>query len=358
MKIKHYLLSGLIALGLGMTSCSKDDVNELAGEGEGSMAITLEGSSSTRAIGPVDDVTDSKIHDFYVYVFAWNSGALEKAVKGDIAKSETVITGLKTNTTKRVVVLTNLGETYPADITNYADFDKATKYLNLDKQTPELAKTNGYIMSGVSDNQITLTKDQTVKTGITLKRVVAKVSLGSITVSPEEGTEIDDFKITGVSVQRVAPDLTLSPVASHYVKGSGGYHYGGFESDDDELEIKSYLADDIIMEDALVANRKYDFNNYFLVFPNKADESICTLLTIRGELDGETLYYPIKVNYKAGEVNTDGMLIEHNKHYQLNVTLKNIKDGVTDPELPGEDANLQVTVTLEPWDTLVQNEVW
>lgn len=348
-----YVLGALLTVGIGLTGCTKEETNGLHGEGEGMMRVSLAGSSGTRAV--VEPGDDSRIYDFRVYVFAANSGALEKAVQGNIEDEVTEISGLNTSTTKKVVVLTNLGaeENYPA-VSNYADFTTTIQPILLDRQTPELANSNGYIMSGISENPITLTPDVVVKEMIAVKRVVARISLASITVSPEAGTDISNFRITGVSVQRVASELTLSPVRSYY----GEYHYGGFGSTGEELEVTSFLADDLEIEGGIVADKKYEFNNYFLVFPNGNEEGNATLLTIRGELDGELIYYPIKVNYREGAVNTDGYFVESNKHYQLNVTLKNIQDGTTDPEVPGEDADLEVEIVVEDWEVITQNEIW
>ena len=55
----------------------------------------------------------------------------------------------------------------------------------------------------------------------------------------------------------------------------------------------------------------------------------------------------------------DGTLIKRNTRYILNVTLKKLGSGTTDPDGPGDPAAVEVTVTTEGWEgPLVQDVEW
>ncbi|MCC8174038.1 MAG: FimB/Mfa2 family fimbrial subunit [Odoribacter sp.] len=348
MKTRNYFLISLLAvISFLFVGCSNDDgFNGIDDEEEAVMTIRLAGSSQTRAW---EDVEDSKIKDYQVYVFSLPAGILEAKASGTAANLTTQITGLKTGSRKTVVVLTNLG-TYP-DITNYADI--ADNKIDLEDYYTNI-EDNGYIMSGEKTN-IQLVKGDNEPVEISLKRTVAKLTLESITFVPEDGHDLDLVTIKGVSAQRVSPEATLAPLAGIY----GSWHYGGIADASatglTQLDLLYNALD--FKGTGYVENQKYTLQNTFLVYPN-ANRDNCTLLTIEADYNGETIYYPIKVNFEIGDENTDRELVESNKHYKLNITLKRFGDGTTGPENPNEEADIDVVISVEDWDVITQNTEW
>ncbi|MCD8044715.1 MAG: fimbrial protein [Tannerellaceae bacterium] len=356
MKIKNYLLSGLIVLGgLVFTSCS--DNEGLPGddgltEGEANITIKLGGSTPATPFVKSGDNTDSDIYDYKVYVFNATNGILEKEVVGKI-DGNTTIEKLGTATPKKVVVLANLGNKYPIGINNYAQLSDEENYSNLLNQIANTAD-NGFVMSGQYPTNIVLTKDEHKKIEVFIKRTMAKVILGSITFMPEEGHELDKLEILGVAVQRVTPDATLAPIAGIY----GNKHYGGFESADNELEVHDLFKSDIDYssfhkdeQGKVEINKPNELNIPFFVFPNNNPEK-CTLLTIKAKYENGIHYFPVKVNH------ADGEYVDANTQYTVNLTLKKFGDGTTDPELPNEEASLEVEIEVAGWTLITQDEEW
>ncbi len=362
--MRNYLVVGLVALSAILTGCTSDEVDGGIGNGEGTISVKVVGSSSTRATA--NEMQDSKVDHYKVYVFAWGSGKLEadKEVAGTNVDRTVLFEGLSTASTKRVVVLANLSGNYP-EVENYSELSDATNRVDLDRQHDNGVTT--YLMSGQSEAPVQLREGITTVESIGLKRVVAKISLGSITIVPAEGTDISKFRILGFAAQRVTPEATLAPVTGYYeTEGENAYHYGGFESGDTRMQQRDYLWDDnfTIETDGsgnYTVNEAHSFSNSFLVFPNQSDKN-CTLFTIQAEYAGAELFFPIKVNYDARTdeegKSTNGGLIESNNHYTLHITLKNISDGTTDPEVPAGNADLEVVVEVEPWAVVIQHETW
>ncbi|MCC8089027.1 MAG: hypothetical protein LIO79_07170 [Rikenellaceae bacterium] len=355
MKIKYFLVILIGVVVLMVTGCSKTDHVEEENSA-GSLIVRIEGVTKSRSIEDLTEA-DSKIFNYKVYVFGWTSGILEAAVTGN-ASHPTTITGLSTATTKRVVVLANMGAYYPV-VENYSEMFETIGKITLDTQNPGIIPERGYLMSGSSGSEVRLSSSATVEERITISRAVAKISLESLTFIPDTGHEIGKLEIVGVGVQRVAPEVTLVPLKSYYTVGQpDSYHYGGIAASDPELQVRNFLYDDLNLGTVpYEINHKYELGNFFLVFPNDSEEN-CTLLTISAKYAGEQIYYPIKINSQTGSGNTDGRFVENNKHYKLNVTVKKLGEGTTDPEIPPTDADLDVIVTVEDWDVITQNEVW
>ena len=127
--------------------------------------------------------------------------------------------------------------------------------------------------------------------------------------------------------------------------------YGGMAVD--KSTEKSYLSETISADD--------HSNRYFYVFPNDNSGGNATLITLVGTYDGQPAYFPFRINDKSGEdgATSDGTFIQRNHVYTVNVTLKRLGGGSTDPEVPADPASLTVTVEPQEWATeLVQNVEW
>lgn len=342
----------MLALAL-LSACSNDEMNE-GGNGEkASITITLKGENlSSKATGNTSDTeTDErKIVNYKVYVFSYNSGVLEKEVDGAVSNGiagPTQVDGLNTAGTKRVVVIANLPAGFPA-VSNYTDFETATFDLGL--QNPANRATTGLVMSGES-SELTLTSGNPVPVTVSIKRVVAKIELGSVTITPETG-HTEPFVLTHVSIQKAKSKATIGPKTVL----SDIPFYGGFGGTESAVPTPDNYLLDAITTDQPNGTAK-SFDNFFYVFPNE-ETGAETLLTISGTYKGTITHFPFRINSIVSGT-ADGTLIKRNTRYILNVTLKKLGSGTTDPDGPGDPAAVEVTVTTEGWEgPLVQDVEW
>ena len=350
-------MTGAASILLLATACSDRDKNEQT-PGEGSIVVSLNGEKiNQRATGPTtDNETDErKIVNFRIYVFNNSSGAVEKVVNGEVTDGKpnpTTITGLNILTSKKIVVLANIPDGYGA-VSHYSDFE--TYMLDLNTQTPHNRATKGLAMSGESE-EFTLTNEDVNGTpkgiSVTIKRVVAKVKLESILISPTSG-RAGVFELTSVSIQKAKSLATIGPVDI----ASSKPYYGGIASTESTVQA-SYLIDNFTTTPPTGTTEITD--NYFYVFPNEV-EGEETLMTISGTYDGAVMHFPFQINAIASEGGgtADGKLIKRNTQYQLAVTLRNLGGGSTDPDVPGEEADVEIIVTTEGWEgPLTQNVEW
>lgn len=353
MRTRSKLITGMLALAF-LGACSNDDeMNEKSNGEKASITVTLKGEKlSTRATGSTSDseTDERKVVNYKVYVFNYNSGVLEKEVDGTVSSGtagSTQVDGLNTAGTKRVVVVANLPAGF-SSISNYTDFEAAT--FDLELQNPANRATTGLVMSGESP-ELTLTSGTPVPVSVSIKRVVAKIELGSVTIDPETG-HTKNFVLTNVSIQKAKSKANIGPAT---VKSEAPF-YGGFAGTESTVPTPdNYLLDYISITQP---NRTPQiFDNFFYVFPNDEAGSE-TLLNISGTYDGKVTHFPFRINSIVSGT-ADGTLIKRNTRYILNVTLKKLGSGTTDPDGPGDPAAIEVTVTTEGWEgPLTQNVEW
>ncbi len=364
MKLK-YFISALSACSLLLfTGCNESDekVGPVPGEEgtPGSLTIRLTGNSSTRATAPTGGNGfnfENDVNKFTVYVFNDNTKTVE-AKQTVTGQTSATFTGLSSGFKKHVVVIANPPAGYPelSDGDEYDDFLIATSSIDLDTQTPTLAQSNGLTMFGETPSPVQLDPDNPTTVTVQVARLVAKVTLGTITIIPEASYEIDDLEITDVSIQRAISKIDIfgNPLADHTAMYCGVV--GSYNS-----TLKTYLLDPLTPA-TWVENVAQQFNNYFYVFPNQPaqDDDHCTLLTISSTYDGVEQYFPVRINYQTtNDVNTDGTFVHANKMYRVNLILKNLGEGSTDPDGPSEPADLIVEVEVLDWETeIIQNETF
>ncbi|MCC8188206.1 MAG: hypothetical protein LIP08_12065 [Bacteroides sp.] len=325
------------------------------------MRIVLAGETSdgetsdqvSRAAAISDLSYEHRVNNFTVYVFNADTETLEATVTSS-GVSSTVITGLSTGFKKKVVVAANLPVGYPVfdEGEEYSKFLETASAIDLDSQSPALAQSNGLVMFGETESDVALSASSMVSITIPLKRLVAKVTLGNVTVKPADSYDINEFEITGVSIQRAVAktDILGSPLTDE-TQTYGGV-LGSYNS-----TLKNYLLD--ALNPIIESGTTMTMGNFFYVLPNQSSEH-CTLLTLEGTYDGVVQYYPIRINFEqTSNVNTDGTLVLSNKTYRINLELNNLAEGTTDPDLPPTKADLKVNVEVTDWDLeIVQNETW
>ncbi len=95
---------------------------------------------------------------------------------------------------------------------------------------------------------------------------------------------------------------------------------------------------------------------FWYVLPNAAT-TLPTLMTLQGEYNGESYYYPIIVN-DPDTSTADHDYIRRNTIYQINVEFLSLA-GNKDPNDPEQDMSLIVKVTPVDWEgPIIQNAQW
>ncbi|MCD8101491.1 MAG: fimbrial protein [Alistipes sp.] len=354
MRFSKLFMAGAAFLSVLATSCSNDngsDQKKLYEEGKGDLKITLIGDDFTRAAGPSSYAAESAVKKFTVYVFNAENDALEDAQTFTNVTTATM-SGLSTGFPKKIVVLTNTPSNFPVfyEGDDYSKLTQAQSSINLTYQTPANIATNGLVMLGETENPVTLNLTGTTVVPISLRRLVAKVTLGTIKILPLGNYDIDQFEITGVSIQRAVSttDVYGNPLNSSSL-------FGGLTGSM-SLTQQSFLYDAITTDFEVAVEE--NMGNYFYVLPNQnRDES--TLLTLVSNYEGDEQYFPIPINTEEGDNNTDGTLIQANKSYIINIVINNLGEGTTDPDLPPDTAPIKVELAVEPWDVdIIQDVVW
>lgn len=354
MKFNHFFAAGAAALALFAMSCS--DKTENPGqtiEGEGQMKITLAGENykSSRAAGPSSTAAENAVKKFTVYVFNAENDALETSQTFTNATTG-IVSGLSTGFPKKIVVIANAPTTFPTfhEGDDYSKLTQAASGFNLTYQTPANIGTNGLVMLGETENPITLAVTGTTNVAINMKRLVAKVTLGTINVLPIGDYEIDEFEVTGVSIQRAVSSTDIFGNRLNSATLFGGL-VGSMS-----LTSQSFLYDAISAD--FEVGVEQNMGNYFYVLPNQNPDDH-TLITLISKYNDDVQYFPISINAHIGDDNTDGTYILSNKSYIINITVNNLGEGTTDPDVPPTTAPIEVTLTVDPWDMeIVQDVIW
>ncbi len=353
MKSKNYLFMGACALALTFTSCSNHDENVvLPTAGDGSLQIVLAGTESTSLRATSESTPDeNKINHFTVYVFDTDNNILEASVPG-VVGGPTVVSGLSTGFSKKIVVVANQPSTFPIfnPGDDYEDFATAQAAISLSYQSPENVGTNGLVMYGEIED-IVLSPTGTNTVTVPVKRVAAKVTLGKVTLIPAEDYEVDRFELMAVSIQRAVTSTDI--FGNKRSNTMWGGQLGSWNN-----AVQDFLMDEISYDFEVGIPR--EFKNFFYVLPN-TDLDSCTLITLTAKYDGVVRHFPIRINdtLGSGNSNTDGTLINSNHSYVINLTINNLGEGTEDPDTPPETANLNVVVEVQGWELdIIQNVIW
>ena len=88
----------------------------------------------------------------------------------------------------------------------------------------------------------------------------------------------------------------------------------------------------------------------FLCYPNTSSEDVSgspfTRLVIEGKIDSNTYYWPININRGGKEPTAAG--IESNCTYCYYISLR--RKGVTDPDTPIDPEDIDIIMTIKPWN--------
>lgn len=103
-------------------------------------------------------------------------------------------------------------------------------------------------------------------------------------------------------------------------------------------------------------------NAFWYVLPNDGSTGIFSTLTLKGNFAGTDYFYPIEINTPDSNANSPSLgaatYMKQNTRYTINVKFHNLI-GTLDPDTPGKDVAITVTVTPAPWEgPIIQNTTW
>lgn len=361
--MKKVIYSAIIAIGILAAGCSKETPIQNEEDGFGVLTVSIQNShsTSTRDVAPEPTQNvENTVLNYAVYVFNSSSGAFEAS--GIFQGTDPgQIDNLSTASAKRVVVLVNYDFANMPTITNYSELDAMA--LNIDSQIPDFT-SNALFMSGETDGVRVIANTVTPVT-INVDRVVAKVRLTSLTISPSATSDITRLVIQGISMQKVPYWAYYLGDVTYLVDPADQYTYaGGIAGGDVSVTVLGHLHDAVTLPGPYTPDTNIlpDDYYYYYVFPNDAVDNEATLLTIYGTYDGQPAYYTFPINNETqtgGGASADGTYIHRNMIYDLNVTLTNLPLYADSPDAINEFGSIIVTVTPQPWGgNLIQNVTW
>lgn len=266
-------------------------------------------SADTKVYG--ESAEDAKINNVQAFIFN-RYGLFETSA----TSTTSVVRCSCTAGEKQVIVLVNAGpETGVRDI------------ADLSARTVDLADCdiNNLVMVG----QGSVTVGSSTGVPITVKRLASKVVLGDVYLS-----FADKFH-NGISFE--LKSVYLINAASHraYIDdnvSSGWYNEDGYEA----ATCPSFLYDAVTDGLMNLTVTQYSTDHYFYCYSNSTSKS--TRMVIEVEIDGHMYYYPIVLNDLAP-----------NNSYYYTVTIKNY--GLDSPDMTFDKMNLNVSVTVTPWQS-------
>lgn len=348
-KINLYGWAVSITTALLLSSCINDV--ELADSGsvnsDKTLSITINQTGSqtrTTNISADPGSTENTINRVTIGVFD-SEGTTLRTLKEISGLSGTIydasITAHDITTTDQVLVAVNAPSGTFAGVTNVTDFKAETMGLitaltGSDSGTSESAST--LPMFGTNSAAITIS-GSACTASVTVKHLVAKVSLTSLTVNFDAtgGYKAAKFTPTEIFLTNVPDKLKFSD--SPY--SSGTTFYQGESTNTTNLA--AYLGTGTLSATSLSGSSSSSWGTlYFYTMPNST--STPTRLVIKGNFDSDgddtsdtgSVYYPVTIN--SGTV-------EPNKNYQLTVVIKSKGSDSAGTTIDQQTATVNITVS-------------
>lgn len=191
--------------------------------------------------------------------------------------------------------------------------------------------TGGLVMAG--ETSVMLRASCNVN--IDVRRMAARVRISKIenAMALEQHRKMQ-FEVKAVYLVNVAGNTTFFSDAEPSVWYNKSSHEAG---------APAFLYD-AVQSGKVVAGGAYTGSHYFYCYPNHtaadvSDGSWCprkTRLVVEAALDGEIYYYPVTLNSVEGNTTYS---------YELKIT----RPGSMSPDMPVEDAVVEITVKVENW---------
>lgn len=365
MKTNMYVFVACLAT-FFFASCSKETSEPTPQPGEKSarLELALEGTKTVngRATGDALPTSEGNIKTIAVGVFNTSDGSVNVIAEPTVVQSGSELAAINcTPGTVDIIVVANAPTQTFAGVMKKSDFIAKTVQLST-TQDSNIQKSDNLPMSGEATG-IALTAGKAKELTISLSRLVARISISSITTAfdPNGAYKSATFKpekvflYNAMSTSPVIP--TTQPVATTPIHGAtapGGIYTAG----------TTWLLDNTTTG---AANTAYTTPHWFYTFANDG-KTTPTKFVISGQFDAdgagagtaETVYYPIVVNKAqagtiiSGSGNGDST-IKRNSEYKLTAIIKS--KGVNDPAIEIAPATLTLTVNVADWALTITQEV-
>ena len=324
MKKTLFVLSALAML---VCSCNKEE--QVGKEVNGKpveVTVQINGTAMTKSTGNTYAI-ESKVNNLQILVFN-GTGELEGYESVNEAMSVTLMASAGEKTVWAVVNAPSL---------------KDVKTLNELNGTVSSLSDNdldSFVMTGSLTTELT---DGAV-VAITVKRIVARVSVAKITAAfPDTPAYAGKtFKVKGIYMLNVADSLNLS------LSGEPSTWFNKLSHVDTDAD--KYLYD--ALDETIANNSSYEAEHAFYPYPNNVDKSVKdiaeaergtwsprrSILCIEAEFDGTLGYYPIELP-----------VIERNKTYIIE-EVKITRSPGDKPYDPIETGEATVSITVADWE--------
>lgn len=374
-------IAGML-LAFSLTSCvsERDETPEVP-TGDGTLVININstpvGTRSTTL--DTDQSTDEKkVSNLVVNIYTADGTALVKTITKDytggtlldISTTQSVAEAVKSTGTaiaagQKALVACNVSA---ATVTALSGAASITAWKDIESKIDAalIAADTEYTNDGSKDMSASLipmfgsadvataTGVQSYKVDVTVKHIVAKVTLNSLTMDVTGG---DKFKVSRLFLVNVPEKFVWDYDNSFYAANTKFYQGHETNTGDDVTKLyRDYLSTATI--DATVNKSTPLASKYcFYTMPNKVDATKDTRLVIAGywtndgadENTTNQTFYSLKLQ-NTGSPLTLG--VKPNHHYVIDVIIK--RDGGTDPYSDELSAVMSAAVNLtvsENWDS-------
>ena len=316
---------------LAVVGCQKKDdcPCNTASDQSVSVTVQVQGTTMTKASG-VEYADEARVSN--LQILAFNAyGELESYVTVDNETSATLLASSGQKTVWAVVNAPSL-----ASIEQIEDLQEAVSNLSDNA-------LNAFVMTGNVTEELT---DGAV-INITVKRIVAKVSIEKITAAfPDTPAYAGkDLVVTGIYM------LNVGAAQDYPVAAAPAAWYNKLYHLDEEADTFLYDA----LSETIANNTSYAVAHDYYPYPNSVDVSVLSLdpevrgtwsprrsiLCIEVTFGGEVGYYPIEMP-----------VIQRNKHYRILEVILSRRPGSL-PYVPIETGNATVTITVDDWEEVI-----
>ena len=379
----------LVAVALWFTSCSSEDVTSGTNQGNQESILLLSFNTGNMGTRSTTGLTDGEktINDMTIGIYSSDGKKLRTVQTLTKATSASEATaGSKMfyidgsgNAVAKIVTkaaLTEGDQVLVAANTGSADFSKqgtadGFKSVEIDATNALTGAVDGSILTaaklpkfGTSSGklQVSSNKSEFYASDIKLKNLVSKITLQSISVGfasdgPYASASFEPEEMYLVSVPN---KMQFSETA--WTNNPDSYFSG---TDKGFLKVTLSTPSGEGVSKVLTASNKIftgTATDVLYTIPNSNTEANKTVLVIKGQFSGETVYYKLPLNvagYNAdGTPNgavaegTTAFQIPSGKNIKCNITIKTI--GSTNPDAESGPLTATLTVTVDPWDDLDQ----
>jgi len=366
MKIRSILVAALAALTLA--SCSKEGESVTPEDGsEAYLSINItsaapEGRGVSNGTLPAD-----AINNYNVFVTDADGEIKWKQYSGSAAPVAAM--AVKASA-QHVFIVANTGD-LTSTINTKAQLDAYT--LNMQPTSGTLGNqfdaTLGRTATGSTSQPIAFVNNSGNLEGsvtIDLTYIAARITLTVVNGM----TGYDPADATGLVLKHVA---VLNAVDQSKLFGSSlipatKNYLSGIDTDGFLIWPSNVTPDVAIYKDNILPMNNFGELFYFYVYENDAVAAgqYPTIVTVIGEYNGTTKYYPVhlapyeQLTAGSGTVSS----VERGKSYNITITLNvdptpgnpDEGGGTIDPTVPDGDANVDITVTLNDWVPVILNK--